>query len=430
MSNVTVIGSQWGDEGKGKIVDWLSNRADLVVRFQGGHNAGHTLVVNNITYKLSLLPSGVVRGIKSIIGNGVVIDPWALIEEINRLRKQGVNINKNILTISDTATLILPYHKDLDMGRENSLTGIKIGTTGRGIGPAYEDKVGRRSIRVCDLYDTAMLQNKLKNALSHHNPLRSGLGIKKVDSEDLINKLLKISKLIKPFTNSSWRELSKAIIKRKKILFEGAQGVMLDIDHGTYPFVTSSNTISAQSSIGSGVGNIKSCYTLGITKSYLTRVGEGPFPSEQKNKIGQKLGEIGNEFGTVTGRKRRCGWLDTVMLKKSVIVSGMEGIALTKLDVLDTFKKIKICTSYKYHGKMIKYMPSNLNNNTNLIPVYEECSGWEKNTKGIRDWNELPINAKKYIKRIEKLVGIPITIISTSPEREDTILFRNPFEED
>ncbi len=427
MNNVIVVGSQWGDEGKGKIVDWLSNRADVIVRFQGGHNAGHTLVVDKKIYKLSILPSGVVRGKKSIIGNGVVVDPWALIKEINTIQNQGIKINNKILSISEVATLILPYHVELDKAREHELSGIKIGTTGRGIGPAYEDKVGRRAIRVCDLFDKSMLEKRIKNAILHHSHLRKGLRLPEININYLIKELSDITKIIKPFVVSSWYELNKSLREKNKILFEGAQGVMLDIDHGTYPFVTSSNTIAAQAAIGSGIGNIKSCFTLGITKAYVTRVGEGPFPTEQQNEIGQKIGEIGNEFGTVTGRKRRCGWLDAVMLKQAIKTAGIEGLALTKLDVLDSFKTIKICTAYKFNGRHIDRLPPILSINNSIDPIYEELEGWNETTKGCRDINLLPTKAKLYMQRIEQLVGIPISLLSTSPEREDTILFKDPF---
>ncbi len=427
MSKVIVVGSQWGDEGKGKIVDWLSSKADLVVRFQGGHNAGHTLVIDKKTYKLSLLPSGVVRGIRSIIGNGVVIDIVALLEEIKKIRSQGVTIDQHVLTISENATLILPFHKELDLAREQSLSGTKIGTTGRGIGPAYEDRVGRRAIRVCDLYNNKILNERIKNALLHHNLLRRGLGMKDVDDEQLISELLKLAKIIKPFVSNIWKELDQSIKDNKRILFEGAQGVMLDIDHGTYPYVTSSNTVSSQASIGTGVGSIKSCYTLGITKAYVTRVGEGPFPTEENNDIGERLGTIGNEFGTVTGRKRRVGWFDAVLLKQSVIISGIEGIALTKLDILDSFEKLKICVSYKINGEIVDVLPPTLSSETKIIPIYEEMDGWLSKTSGTKSWEKLPENAKLYVKRIEKLINIPIIALSTSPERDDTILFEDPF---
>ena len=428
MSNVIVIGSQWGDEGKGKIVDWLSYNADAVVRFQGGHNAGHTLVVNGITYKLSLLPSGVVRGKKSFIGNGVVLDLRALCNEIKNLEEKNIKVTKDILSISQSAPLIMSYHQELDKARESKLSGIKIGTTGRGIGPAYEDHVGRRSLRVCDLFNKNKLKDKIGNALSHHNPIRKGLGIPELKIESIISEISEYSDFIKPFVKNVWNELLELQYKNKNILFEGAQGTLLDIDHGTYPFVTSSNTISAQASIGTGLGLIKNCFTLGITKSYLTRVGEGPFPTEQTNDIGEKLGNLGNEFGTVTGRKRRCGWLDLVLLKQSVIISGLKGLALTKLDVLDSFDIIRVCTSYKYNNKAYNYLPLGLDDLNQLSTEYIELNGWKEKTKNKRKFSELPLNAKKYISFIEEFIGIPVTMLSTSPEREDTILFQDPFE--
>ncbi|MBJ56948.1 MAG: adenylosuccinate synthase [Rickettsiales bacterium] len=427
MSNVVVIGSQWGDEGKGKIVDWLANRADAVVRFQGGHNAGHTLVVDGEIYKLSLLPSGVVRGKKSYIGNGVVLDLLALSKEIQEVKKKGINVDENLLSISEGATLILSYHRELDKARESKINGIKIGTTGRGIGPAYEDRVGRRAIRLCDIYDNNSLSNKINNALFHHNPIRNGLGIPEVKSENIIHEIESFKDFVEPYIKNVWKDLINLQNQNKNILFEGAQGVLLDIDHGTYPFVTSSNTSSAQASIGSGLGLIKNCFTLGITKSYLTRVGEGPFPSEQKNDIGEKLGKLGNEFGTVTGRKRRCGWLDAVLLKQAVNISGINGIALTKLDVLDSFKKVKVCVSYEYMGKNYDYLPMNLDSNKIIKKNYIEFEGWNKETRGCRSYSDLPEKAKDYISSIEKMIGVPITLLSTSPERSDTILFKDPF---
>ena len=427
MSNVIVIGSQWGDEGKGKIVDWLSYNADAVVRFQGGHNAGHTLVVDGKTYKLSLLPSGVVRGKKSFIGNGVVLDLLALKKEIKTLEEKKIKIDENILGISQGAPLILSYHQELDRARESKVNGIKIGTTGRGIGPAYEDHVGRRSIRVCDLFNRKKLSDKIENALSHHNPIRKGLGISELKTNEIIRQIDDYSDFIKPFVKNVWDELLKLQNENKNILFEGAQGILLDINHGTYPFVTSSNTVSAQASIGTGVGSLNKSFTLGITKSYLTRVGEGPFPTEQSNEIGEKLGVLGKEFGTVTGRKRRCGWLDLVLLKQSVNISGLKGLALTKLDVLDTFDKIKVCTSYTYKNKKYDYLPLSIDSEKQLITNYIELDGWKKKTMGTRKFSDLPLNAKKYISFIEEFVGIPVTMLSTSPEREDTILFKDPF---
>ena len=427
MSNVIVIGSQWGDEGKGKIVDWLSNKADAVIRFQGGHNAGHTLVINGKVYKLSLLPSGIVRGKKSFIGNGVVLDLWALAKEIKEVSEQGINIDKELLSISETTSLILSYHRELDTAREHKIDGIKIGTTGRGIGPAYEDKVGRRAIRLCDIFDNKNLKKKIENALFHHNPIRKGLGINEIKSSDILNQLNDISSFIKPYVSNIWKDLIKLQDEEKNILFEGAQGMLLDNDHGTYPFVTSSNTISAQASIGSGLGYIKKAYTLGITKAYLTRVGEGPFPSEQNNSIGEKLGLLGNEFGTVTGRKRRCGWLDLVLLKQSVDICGIQGIALTKLDVLDSFEKIKICVSYKLNESKYDYLPPIISSTDNFKKEYIELDGWNESTRGCRNYNELPKNAKKYVSLLKDLTGIEISLLSTSPEREDTILFNDPF---
>ena len=427
MSNVIVIGSQWGDEGKGKIVDWLSNKADAVVRFQGGHNAGHTLVVNGKVYKLSLLPSGIVRGKKSFIGNGVVLDLWALEKEIKTVSQKGININADLLSISEATSLILSYHRELDTAREHELDGIKIGTTGRGIGPAYEDKVGRRAIRLCDIFDKKNLKKKIENALFHHNPIRKGLGINEVKSVDILNQLNDITDFIKPYVSNIWNDLMRLQKEDKNILFEGAQGMLLDNDHGTYPFVTSSNTISSQASIGSGLGSIKNCYTLGITKAYLTRVGEGPFPTEQNNSIGEKLGQIGNEFGTVTGRKRRCGWLDLVLLKQSVDISGIHGLALTKLDVLDEFEKINICISYDFNGKKYNYLPPIISSADDLRTEYIEIDGWHESTKGCRNYDELPRNAKKNIEILKDITGVEISLLSTSPEREDTILFKDPF---
>ena len=427
MSSVIVIGSQWGDEGKGKIVDWLSNKADAVVRFQGGHNAGHTLVVNDKIYKLSLLPSGIVRGRRSFIGNGVVLDLWALAREIETVAKKGINITSELLSISETTSLILSYHRELDTAREHEIDGIKIGTTGRGIGPAYEDKVGRRAIRLCDIFDKKSLKKKIENALFHHNPIRKGLGINEVKSNDILNQLNDIKEFIKPFVTNIWNDLTRLQNEDKNILFEGAQGMLLDNDHGTYPFVTSSNTVSSQASIGSGLGCIKNSYTLGITKAYLTRVGEGPFPTEQNNSLGKKLGLIGNEFGTVTGRKRRCGWLDLVLLKQSVGISGIKGIALTKLDVLDQFEKIKICISYDYDGKKYNYLPPIISSTDNLKTEYIELDGWNESTRGCRNYSDLPKNAKKYIETLKEIAGVEISLLSTSPERDDTILFKDPF---
>ena len=428
MANVVVVGSQWGDEGKGKIVDWLSSRADVVVRFQGGHNAGHTLVVDGVTYKLSLLPSGVVRGGKlSVIGNGVVLDPWAFLSEIERLKEQGVKVNPENLLISESTALILPIHSELDGIRENREDGIKIGTTKRGIGPAYEDKVARRAIRVCDLADEEHLLARLKNLLHHHNALRRGLGHPETDPEDLYAKLLAVAPKILPFMAPVWHALDEATRSDKKILFEGAQGAMLDIDHGTYPFVTSSNTIAGQAAAGSGMGPKALNFVLGITKAYTTRVGEGPFPTELTDDVGQRLGERGHEFGTVTGRKRRCGWFDAVMVKQAIITGGITGISLTKLDVLDGMTELKICVGYKLDGKILKRLPAGAANQAAVKPIYESMPGWQGSTRGARSWADLPAEAVKYVRRVEELIGCPVSMVSTSPEREDVILMRDPF---
>lgn len=428
MANVVVVGSQWGDEGKGKIVDWLSSRADVVARFQGGHNAGHTLVVDGTVYKLSLLPSGVVRGGKlSVVGNGVVVDPWALVDEMTRIRKQGVKINPDNLVISETATLILPIHGELDAIRENRADGVKIGTTKRGIGPAYEDKVARRAIRVCDLADTDGLLARVENMLHHHNALRKGLGHPQVDAEELTQKLLDIAPEILPFMGPVWHMLDEARRSDKRILFEGAQGAMLDIDHGTYPFVTSSNTIAGQAAGGTGMGPNALNYILGITKAYTTRVGEGPFPTELFDDVGQGLGERGHEFGTVTGRPRRCGWFDATMVRQAVITGGIDGIALTKLDVLDGMPELKICVGYKLGDKRLRRFPAGAANQAAVVPIYESMEGWSGSTAGARTTAQLPAQAIKYIRRIEELIGVPAAMISTSPEREDVILMRDPF---
>jgi len=428
MANVVVVGSQWGDEGKGKIVDWLSSRADVVVRFQGGHNAGHTLVVDGTVYKLSLLPSGIVRGGKlSVIGNGVVLDPWAFIDELKRIKEQGVKITPEDLLISESAALILPIHSELDGIRENRVDGIKIGTTKRGIGPAYEDKVARRAIRVCDLADKEHLLARVKNLLHHHNALRVGLGQPETDAHELTEKLLEIAPKILPFSAPVWHVLHEAQQAEKRILFEGAQGAMLDIDHGTYPFVTSSNTIAGQAAAGSGMGPSALNYVLGITKAYTTRVGEGPFPTELNDDVGQRLGERGHEFGTVTGRQRRCGWFDAVMVRQAVITGGITGIALTKLDVLDGLAELKICIGYKLDGKIIKRLPAGAANQANVEPIYETLAGWQGSTQGARSWADLPAEAVKYVRHIEELIGCPVSMVSTSPEREDVILMRDPF---
>ena len=431
MANVVVIGSQWGDEGKGKIVDWLSSRAEVIVRFQGGHNAGHTLVVDGKTYKLSLFPSGVVReGKLSIIGNGVVIDPWAFFDELKRLRKLDVNINSDNLKIAENAVLILPLHRNLDELRENrSDNHSKIGTTKRGIGPAYEDKIGRRAIRVVDLADSSGLRKKIEKLVDHHNIILRGMYEQEIDADEIYNDLINISEVILPFKARVQQILSEARITGKKILFEGAQGALLDIDHGTYPYVTSSNTIASAAAAGSGQGIKALNYVLGITKAYTTRVGEGPFPSEQDNEIGNELGEKGHEFGTVTGRKRRCGWFDSIIVKHAVQTAGIDGIALTKLDVLDGFEKIKICVGYELHGKTIDYFPTSTDEQFIVKPIFEELEGWKDSTQGARLWNDLPAEAIKYVKRLEELTGITVSLLSTSPEREDTILVKDPFQD-
>ena len=428
MKNVIVIGTQWGDEGKGKIVDWLSSEADVVVRFQGGHNAGHTLVIDGITYKLRLLPSGTVRKNKvSIIGNGVVVDPWALIDEIKEMKSKGVEINENNLILSEAANLILPYHKEMDEIREDSAGKAKIGTTRRGIGPAYEDKVGRRSIRVMDLTSESNLDSRLDAALIHHNALRKGLK-KTIFKKDKLKKdLLKIAPEILKFSQPVWKRLNEFKSKGKKILFEGAQGILLDVDHGTYPFVTSSNTVASAAATGSGFGSSGSNYILGITKAYTTRVGEGPFPTEQKNEIGNLLGSRGKEFGTVTSRKRRCGWFDGVLVRQTIKISGVNGIALTKLDVLDELDEIKMCIAYKLNGKQYDYLPAGAEDQFKIEPIYETFPGWKESTKGIRNMENLPNNAKKYIYAVEDFIEAKISSISTSPEREDTILVESPF---
>ena len=428
MKNVIVVGTQWGDEGKGKIVDWLSSEADVVVRFQGGHNAGHTLVIDGKTYKLRLLPSGTVReGKISIIGNGVVVDPWALIDEIKEMKSKGVEVDENNLILSEAANLILPYHKEIDEIREDAAGNAKIGTTRRGIGPAYEDKVGRRSIRVMDLASESNLDKRLEAALIHHNALRKGLKQKVFKKDKLKKDLLKIAPQILKFSQPVWKKLNEYKSKGKKILFEGAQGILLDVDHGTYPFVTSSNTVASTAATGSGLGSNNESYVLGITKAYTTRVGEGPFPTEQKNKIGDLLGTRGKEFGTVTSRKRRCGWFDAVLVRQTIKISGINGIALTKLDVLDELDEIKMCTSYKLNGKKLDYLPAGAEDQFKIKPIYETFPGWKENTKGVRNIENLPDKAKKYIYALEDFIEAKISSISTSPEREDTILLENPF---
>ncbi len=426
MANVTVVGAQWGDEGKGRIVDWLSSRADVVVRFQGGHNAGHTLVVGNQTYKLSLLPSGVVQGKLSIIGNGVVIDPWALLDEIARIEGQGVPVSPQTLVVADNAALILPIHRDLDQAREAQAAN-KIGTTGRGIGPAYEDKVGRRAIRVADLADKPALEAKIDRLLAHHGPLRRGLGLSDADGEALLQSLLEVAPKVLPFARPAWRELGQILRSGKRVLFEGAQAAMLDVDHGTYPYVTSSNTVSGQIAAGAGVGPRSAGYVLGIMKAYATRVGEGPFPTELSDAVGRRLGERGVEFGTVTGRPRRCGWFDAVLARQSAWVSGLDGVALTKLDVLDGFEQLKVCVGYRLGDRQLDYLPASMTEQALVEPVYEELEGWSQNTRGARSWRELPANAVKYVRRIEELIGAPVAMLTTSPERDDTILVRDPF---
>ncbi len=428
MKNVVVVGSQWGDEGKGKIVDWLSNDADIIVRFQGGHNAGHTLVIDGVTYKLRLLPSGIVRKNKiSIIGNGVVVDPWALLDEIKEIKLKGITVDDKNLIISESASLILPFHKDLDEIREESAGKAKIGTTRRGIGPAYEDKVGRRSIRVIDLASEKNLDQKLEVILSHHNAIRKGLEKNIFDKKQLKKDLLKIAPEILKFSKPVWKKIDEFKSKQKKILFEGAQGTLLDVDHGTYPFETSSNTVASAAAMGSGCGLSTINYVLGITKAYTTRVGQGPFPTELNDKIGELLGLKGKEFGTVTSRKRRCGWFDGVLVRQSIKISGINGIALTKLDVLDELDEIKVCIKYEIEGQEIDYFPTATEDQMKVKPIYKKFSGWKTSTKGIRNFGDLPDNAKKYIHYIEDFIKAKVSSISTSPEREDTILLENPF---
>ena len=428
MPNLAVVGAQWGDEGKGKIVDRLSEKADVIVRFQGGHNAGHTLVVNNITYKLKLLPSGIVRKNKiSVIGNGVVIDPWALLDEIKQMKKLGVKINNKNLYIAENAILILPLHKELDGIREDARNTDKIGTTRRGIGPAYEDKVGRRGIRLMDLSNKKNLSKKIDSILFHHNSIRKGLGLNKINKKKLVRDLGKISNKILKYSQPVWKKIEEFKKRKKTILFEGAQGVLLDIDHGTYPFVTSSNTVAGSLFSGSGCSPDTLDHVLGIVKAYTTRVGEGPFPTELKNDVGNNIGKKGKEFGTVTNRKRRCGWFDAVLVKQSCIISGTKGIALTKIDVLDEIENIYVCIAYKLNGKRIDYFPSSLQDQIKVKPIYKKFSGWVKNTSGIKKWNDLPKNAKKYIEFIRDYCGVRISSVSTSPKREDTILLENPF---
>ena len=429
MGNVAVIGAQWGDEGKGKIVDWLSERADVVVRFQGGHNAGHTLVVDGETYKLSLLPSGIVRQKLSIIGSGVVVDPWALLNEIKKISEQGISVSPQKLVLADNAPLILDIHQRIDLAREKKRGNNKIGTTGRGIGPAYEDKVARRGIRVADLESPDELMTKLKEQFEYHNLFLKGVHEEIGSAEETFRALMTISPEIRKFAQPVWRKMDELRAKGSRILFEGAQGVMLDIDHGTYPFVTSSNTVAGQAATGSGTGPNSINYVLGITKAYTTRVGSGPFPSELLDKTGQILGERGHEFGVVTGRKRRCGWFDAVMVKQAIKTSGITGIALTKMDVLDGFQTLKVCEAYELEGNTIDYFPSSSKQQKEVRPIYREIDGWSECTRGARSWSELPSNAVKYIRQIEELIEAPVALLSTSPEREDTILVKDPFKD-
>ena len=428
MANVVVVGSQWGDEGKGKIVDWLSERADVVVRFQGGHNAGHTLVIDGVTYKLHILPSGIVReGTLSVIGNGVVLDPWNLLHEIDNLRDQGVTITHDNLKVAENAPLILPLHANLDQAREAALGKAKLGTTGRGIGPAYEDKVARRAIRAGDLTDAELVATKVEKMLFHHNALLRGLGQPELDGAEIVSSLMELAPKLLPFVDTTWKVLDEAKKAGKRILFEGAQGTMLDIDHGTYPFVTSSNVVASQAAAGSGMGANAIDYVLGITKAYTTRVGAGPFPTELFDDVGKGLGERGHEFGTTTGRPRRCGYFDAVLVRQAVKVNGISGIALTKLDVLDGMDELKVCVGYKLDGKEIDHLPASTKGQENVEPIYETMEGWSDSTFGARSWADLPATAVKYVRRIEELIEAPVALLSTSPERDDTILVRDPF---
>ncbi|MDB5660894.1 MAG: adenylosuccinate synthase [Cypionkella sp.] len=428
MANVVVVGAQWGDEGKGKIVDWLSERADVIARFQGGHNAGHTLVIDGKVYKLSLLPSGIVRGGKlSVIGNGVVVDPWHLMTEIEKLRGQGVDISPENLMVAENASLILPIHGELDRAREGQMGVAKIGTTGRGIGPAYEDKVGRRAIRVADLADELTLETRVDRLMGHHDALRRGLGIEPIDRAALLEALRAIAPQVLPYAKPVWKVLTEARKAGKRILFEGAQGALLDIDFGTYPFVTSSNVIAGQAATGTGLGPTAIDFVLGIVKAYTTRVGEGPFPAELFDADGDRLGERGHEFGTVTGRKRRCGWFDAVLVRQTCATSGVSGIALTKLDVLDGFPVLKICIGYDLDGVRLDYLPTAADQQARCTPIYEEMPGWSENTACARSWADLPGAAIKYVRRIEELIQCPVALLSTSPERDDTILVTDPF---
>jgi adenylosuccinate synthase len=429
MANVVVVGAQWGDEGKGKIVDWLSSRAEVVVRFQGGHNAGHTLVIGNQEFKLSLLPSGVVRpGKLSVIGNGVVVDPWALLSEIEKIKEKGVSITPETLLLAENATLILPMHGAVDRAREAARGSAKLGTTGRGIGPAYEDKVARRGLRVCDLAEPKVLERKLRDLVFHHNAVLRGYGADEFDFDDVHAKLQEVAKGILPYAGVAWARLEEERKAGKRILFEGAQAAMLDVDHGTYPFVTSSNTVAGQAATGSGMTLSALHYVLGIAKAYTTRVGSGPFPTELLDETGQYLGEKGKEFGTVTGRKRRCGWFDAAMVRQALKISGVDGVALTKLDVLDGLKEIKVCVGYELNGKKIDYFPSGEEAQAGVKPIYETLEGWSESTQGARSWGELPAQAIKYVRRLEELIERPVTLLSTSPQRDDTVLMSDPFE--
>ena len=428
MANVTVIGAQWGDEGKGKVIDWLANRAEVVVRFQGGNNAGHTIVVGNNVYKFSLLPSGVVQGKLSVIGNGVVVNPWALLEEIERVRKQGLTINPDILVVADNACIVLPLHADLDRAREERAGANRIGTTARGIGPAYEDKVGRRAIRFVDLDDEDALRAKIERLLAHHEPLRRGLDLPEITAEALFATLREVAPKVAPYVKPAWRVLNAVVKSGKRMLFEGAQAALLDVDHGTYPYVTSSNTVAGQAAAGAGVPPSAGGYVLGIVKAYTTRVGEGPFPTELNDAVGQRLGERGDEFGTVTGRPRRCGWFDAVLVRQSVTVAGIEGVVLTKLDVLDGLERLKICTGYRLHGETLDYLPAGQRDQAAVEPMYEDIAGWSGSTKGARSWRDLPAEAVIYVRRIEELIGAPVVQVTTGPDRQDVIVMRDPFE--
>ncbi len=428
MANVTVIGAQWGDEGKGKVIDWLAARADVVVRFQGGNNAGHTIVVGNNTYKFSLLPSGVVQGKLSVIGNGVVVDPWSLLDEIERVRVQGLKITPDILVLADNACIVLPLHRDLDAAREARAGANKIGTTGRGIGPAYEDKVGRRAIRFVDLDDADALTAKIERLLAHHGPLRRGLDLPEVTGEEVFAMLREVAPNVAPYVQPAWRVLNRVVKDGKRVLFEGAQATLLDVDHGTYPFVTSSNTVAGQAAAGAGVAPSAGGYVLGIVKAYTTRVGEGPFPTELTDAVGKRLGERGDEFGTVTGRPRRCGWFDAVLVRQSVTVAGIEGVVLTKLDVLDGLPQLKICTGYRLQGETLDYLPAGLRDQAAVEPIYEDIAGWSGSTKGARSWRDLPAEAVIYVRRIEELIGAPVVQVTTGPDRNDVIVMRDPFQ--